>query len=86
MDACNVTDKKIKNRILARNICILFMLILVFVGFLKCMDFSNQLEIYYYGNNSSSYQGERAQTLIVGAGMVSFVVWGIVPLCLKLVH
>lgn len=57
-----------------------------FCCFLKCMDFSNQLEIYYYGNNSSSYQGERAQSLIVGAGMVSFVVWGIVPLCLKLVH
>ncbi|WP_158573049.1 MULTISPECIES: DUF2142 domain-containing protein [unclassified Roseburia] len=26
------------------------------------MDFSNQLEVYYYGNNSSSYQGEMAQT------------------------
>lgn len=25
------------------------------------MDFSNQLEVYYYGNNSSSYQGEMAQ-------------------------
>ena len=33
-----------------------------FCCFLKCMDFSNQLEIYYYGNNSSSYQGEMAQT------------------------
>ena len=62
MDACNVTNKEIKNRILAKSICILFMLILVFVGFLKCMDFSNQLEVYYYGNNSSSYQGEMAQT------------------------
>ena len=86
MDACNVTNKKIKNRILAKSICILFMLILVFVGFLKCMDFSNQLEVYYYGNNSSSYQGEMAQTLTVGAGMMFSVVWGIVPLCLKLVH
>ena len=62
MDACNVTDKKIQNRILAKNICILLMLILIFAGFLKCMDFSNQLEVYYYGNNSSSYQGEMAQT------------------------
>ena len=62
MDACNVTDKKTQNRILAKNICILLMLILVFAGFLKCMDFSNQLEVYYYGNNSSSYQGEMAQT------------------------
>lgn len=62
MDACNVTDKKIKNRILAKNICILLMLILVFAGFLKCMDFSNRLEVYYYGNNSSSYQGDMAQT------------------------
>lgn len=62
MDACNVTDKKIQNRILAKNICILLMLILIFAVFLKCMDFSNQLEVYYYGNNSSSYQGEMAQT------------------------
>lgn len=62
MDACNVTDKKRQNRILAKNICILLMLILVFVGFLKCIDFSNRLEVYYYGNNSSSYQGEMAQT------------------------
>ena len=61
MDACNVTDKKIQNRILAKNICILLMLILIFAGLLKCMDFSNQLEVYYYGNNSSSYQGEMAQ-------------------------
>ena len=38
------------------------MLILVFAGFLKCMDFSNRLEVYYYGNNSSSYQGDMAQT------------------------
>lgn len=62
MDACNVTDKKTQNRILAKNICILLMLILVFAGFLKCMDFSNRLEVYYYGNNSSSYQGDMAQT------------------------
>ena len=62
MDACNVIDKKRQNRILAKNICILLMLILIFAGFLKCMDFSNQLEVYYYGNNSSSYQGEMAQT------------------------
>ena len=61
MDACTVTNKEIKNRILAKSICILFMLILVFVGFLKCMDFPNRLEVYYYGNNSSSYQGEMAQ-------------------------
>ena len=27
-----------------------------------------------------------SQTLIVGAGMLSFVLWGIIPLCLELVH
>lgn len=27
-----------------------------------------------------------SQTLIVCAGMLSFVVWGIIPLCLELVH
>lgn len=33
MDACNVTDKKIKNRILTKNICILFLLMLVLLFF-----------------------------------------------------